>query len=61
MIKLSKKPVKLSRGLVYLAAFFVGLAAIGAFATDVWLASTQHLLVAIVVMTFAIYAKLEGN
>ena len=50
-----------------LAKIFMGaslatvlLAALGWLGSDIWLASTQWLLVAVVLAAFGVYAKLEG-
>jgi len=50
---------KLSRFLVILSIIGVTFAAYGTFRSDVWLASTQWLLVAVVLIGFSIYSKLE--
>lgn len=49
-----------SQVLVALAVVAVGLAGIGYLGTDIWLASTQWLLVAAVLALFGIYLKLES-
>ena len=47
----------ISQGAVIGAAAAIVLAAIGATGTDLWLASTQWLLVAAVLLGFAIYFR----
>lgn len=51
---------KLSQGLVVGALVAVILAGIGATGTDIWLASTQWLLVAVVLLGFGLYLKNES-
>lgn len=46
--------------LMTLAVVAVVLAGIGYLGTDIWLASTQWLLVAAVLALFGVYLKLEG-
>ena len=50
---------RLSQVLLGGAVISVILAAIGYLGTDIWLASTQWLLVAAVLALFAVYAKLS--
>ena len=50
---------RLSQVLMGGAVISVVLAAIGYLGTDIWLASTQWLLVAAVLALFAVYAKLS--
>jgi len=47
----------LSKLLMMLAALSIILAAIGYLGTDIWLASTQWLLVAAVLALFGVYTK----
>lgn len=49
----------LSQVAMVLSGVCVVLAGIGALGTDIWLASTQWLLVAAVLAEFGIYLKLE--
>jgi len=57
----AKKDLKLiSQVLVGGAIISVILAGIGYLGTDIWLASTQWLLVAVVLALFGVYAKLES-
>lgn len=57
---MTKKDIsRLSQGLMAGAVVAVILAAIGYLGTDIWLASTQWLLVAAVLALFSIYAKLS--
>jgi len=49
----------ISQVLIVLAALGVVFGVIGAFSEDVWLASTQWLLIAVVLAGFSIYARLE--
>jgi hypothetical protein len=59
-MKFDKKTrASVSQALVWVAIFSVGLAGVGAMGTDIWLASTQWLLVAAVSILFAIYLKLS--
>lgn len=59
MSRLSKKDLKtVSKVLIAGAAVAVVLSGIGYLGYDIWLASTQWLLVAAVLSLFAIYAKL---
>lgn len=56
---MKKKDTKLvSQVLMGLAVISVVLAGIGYAGTDIWLASTQWLLVAAVLSLFGVYAKL---
>jgi hypothetical protein len=58
-IKLDKvKKANLSKYLTYGAVVAVLLAAEGWVGPDIWLASTQWLLIALVLVAFAIYLKL---
>lgn len=58
-MKLSKKTkATLSTWLSYLAVIAVLFSAIGWLGTDIWLASTQWLLMAAVLALFGIYLKL---
>ena len=50
---------RLSQVLMGGALISIILAAIGYLGTDIWLASTQWLLVAAVLALFAVYAKLS--
>ena len=45
---------------MYVSVVSVLLAALGYLGTDIWLASTQWLLVAAVLALFGVYLKLEG-
>lgn len=49
--------LRLSQVLIGAAVISVVLAGIGYMGTDIWLASTQWLLVAAVLALFAVYAK----
>ena len=49
----------ISQVLIVLSALGVAFGVIGAFSEDVWLASTQWLLIATVLAGFAVYLKLE--
>ncbi len=49
----------LSRILIVFSVICIILAMVGAFAGDIWLASTQWLLVAAVLAGFGVYAQLE--
>lgn len=49
----------LADGLIVLSVVAVVLGAIGAFGTDIWLASTQWLIVAAVLAIWAIYVQLK--
>ncbi|OGY09131.1 MAG: hypothetical protein A2700_01155 [Candidatus Blackburnbacteria bacterium RIFCSPHIGHO2_01_FULL_44_64] len=49
-----------SRAFVSGAVIAVLLAGLGYFGTDIWLASTQWLLVAAVLAAFGVYSKLES-
>lgn len=51
---------KISQGAVVGAAIAVVLAAFGATGVDLWLASTQWLLVAAVLLGFGIYLRSES-
>jgi len=52
-----KSAQQASQGLMYASLGAVLLAAIGATGTDIWLASTQWLLIAAVFIGFGIYLK----
>jgi hypothetical protein len=55
---MKKKDVQgLSRFLMVLAVVAVALAGVGYLGTDIWLASTQWLLVAAVLALFGVYMK----
>jgi len=55
---MSKKDLKLSSQiLIAISVFSVFLASIGYLGTDIWLASTQWLLVASVLALFGVYLK----
>lgn len=61
MIILAKKDMKLySQILMSGAVVSVVLAAIGYMGADLWLASTQWLLVAAVLALFGVYTKMES-
>ncbi len=58
MIKMKKKDMELaSQVLIGGALISVILSAIGYLGTDIWLASTQWLLVAVVLALFGVYAR----
>lgn len=58
---MKKKDIKtLSQVLIGGAVISVLLAGIGYTGTDIWLASTQWLLVAAVLALFGVYARLES-
>ena len=60
-IKLKKKDIKLlSQVLISGAVISVLLAGIGYTGTDIWLASTQWLLVAAVLALFGVYTRIES-
>lgn len=57
-MKLSKRArAQVSRWLIYGSVVSVVLAGVGYLGTDIWLASTQWLLVAAVLALFGIYLK----
>jgi hypothetical protein len=59
--EMTKKDVgMLSRVLIIMSLFSILMSAVGYLGRDVWLASTQWLLVAAVLGTYSIYAKLES-
>jgi hypothetical protein len=59
--KLKKKDIKLSSQILMAAATIsVVLAGIGYMGADIWLASTQWLLVAAVLALFGVYLRMEG-
>lgn len=59
-MKFSKKTtMKLSTYCTYGALLSILLAAVGWVSVDIWLASTQWLLVALVLVAFGIYLKLK--
>lgn len=58
---LKKKDLKLvSQVLMGSAVLSILLAATGYLGTDIWLASTQWLLVGVVLALFGVYARLES-
>ena len=58
---MKKKDMRtLSQGLIGGSVISVRLAGIGYMGTDIWLASTQWLLVAAVLALFGVYARLES-
>lgn len=54
-----KTKASISQALFWGAVVSVALAGVGYLGTDIWLASTQWLLVAAVLALFAVYFKLE--
>ncbi len=48
---------QLSDGLIVLSVLAIILAVVGAFGYDLWLASTQWLLIAIVLAAYGLYAR----
>jgi hypothetical protein len=59
-VKINKKnKAVISRYLIYIAIAAVLLSVIGWMGRDIWLASTQWLLVAAVMVLFGIYLKLS--
>jgi len=54
-----KTKESVSRAFIWVAVLSVILAGVGAMGTDIWLASTQWLLVAAVSILFAIYLKMS--
>ena len=59
-MKFGKKTKEsVSRAFIWVSVLSVILAGVGAIGTDIWLASTQWLLVAAVSILFAIYLKLS--
>ena len=58
---MKKKDIRmLSRVLIGGGVISVILAGVGYIGTDIWLASTQWLLVAVVLALFGVYARLES-
>lgn len=51
--------IKLSQGMMMAAAVSVVLAGVGYLGLDIWLASTQWLLVTVVLGLFAVYLRLS--
>ena len=61
MFSLKKKDTRmLSKLLMSGSLIAVMLAAVGYLGTDIWLASTQWLLVAAVLATFGMYTRMES-
>lgn len=61
MMKMKKGDIKvLSQVMIGGAVISVLLAGIGYMGTDIWLASTQWLLVAAVLALFGVYTKMMG-
>lgn len=59
-MKFNKKTrASVSRAFIWVSVLSVILAGVGAMGTDIWLASTQWLLVAAVSILFAIYLKMS--
>ena len=58
--KVKKNYKLISKILVAASGLAVGLAGIGYLGYDIWLASTQWLLVAAVLALFGVYCKLES-
>ncbi len=59
-MKFDKKTKEsVSRAFIWVSVLSVIFAGIGAMGTDIWLASTQWLLVAAVSILFAIYLKMS--
>ena len=59
-MKFGKKTKEsISRAFFWVSVLSVILAGVGAMGTDIWLASTQWLLVAAVSILFAIYLKMS--
>lgn len=62
MIVVKKKDLAtLSQALMIFAFVAVVLSAIGYLGVDIWLASTQWLIVAAVLAMFGVYLRLEGK
>jgi len=60
-MKLKKKDWKtISQVLISLAVVSIVAAGWGFLVSDIWLASTQWLLIAAVLAAFGLYAKMEG-
>lgn len=58
---MKKKDIKsISKGLMYASVVSILLATIGYLGTDIWLASTQWLLVAAVLALFGVYMRIES-
>ena len=60
MLRDKDKPMT-ARFLFNSSVVCVVLALVGAFGTDLWLASTQWVLVALILMSWAIYILLEAK
>lgn len=61
-MKLNKKSLgNISKYLMYLSLISVLMAALGWLGPDIWLASTQWLLVALILSAFGIYLKLDRS
>ena len=61
MIIIKKKDIKLlSQVMIGGAVVSVLLSGLGYLGTDIWLASTQWLLVAVVLGLFGVYARMES-
>lgn len=60
MAKKETNPQVISQALIGMALVAVVLSAIGYLGTDIWLASTQWLLVAAVLALFGVYLKVEA-
>ncbi len=59
-MKFNKKTrASVSRAFIWVSVLSVILAGVGAMGTDIWLASTQWLLVAAILALFGIYLKLS--
>ena len=59
-MKFNKKTKEsISKAFIWVSVLSVILAGVGAMGTDIWLASTQWLLVAAVSILFAIYLKMS--
>ncbi|MEK7061386.1 MAG: hypothetical protein AAB954_01865 [Patescibacteria group bacterium] len=59
-MKLGKKTkASVSKAFIWVSVLSVVLAGLGAMGTDIWLASTQWLLVAAVLALFGIYLKVS--
>lgn len=58
-MKLNKKNKEaISKAFIWIAVLSVILAGVGAMGIDIWLASTQWLLIAAILVLFGIYLKL---
>jgi hypothetical protein len=57
----NKDKLALGKSLIYASVVCVGLAFVGAFGVDLWLASTQWMLVGLTLAVWGVFALIEAQ